>query len=423
MNRFFYNVFMYLATPLLLIYLLYRAIKSNDNRSRLSERFGLITLDFSHPVILIHSVSMGETIAATPLINQLINDYPHHQILITTSTPTGSAVVKKNFESRVAHCYLPIDLPGGVTRFLNQVKPQLVIIMETELWPNLMHQLHQRNTPVLLANARMSEKSMQGYLKKAAPLMREMLNKIDNVSAQFDSDGERFLALGLPPNKLSIGGSIKFEVCIKAELKQQQNSLKEQWAPNRSVWVAGSTHPGENEQILAAHNTLLTQFPDLLLVLIPRHSERFDDVAKQAQDAGFNVIRRSHQKIPSQECQVVIGDTMGEMLLLLGIADITYIGGSLIERGGHNPLEPAALGKPIIMGPSLYNFSDVSDKLIDAGGLETVADHAQLSTLINQLIKNPQRRLTMGNNALKVINDNQGTLNRLMSWVANNIKD
>jgi len=423
MNRFFYNVFMYLTIPLVMIYLLYRALKSDDYRGRLGERFGLKKLNISRPVILIHSVSMGETIAATPLIHQLVKDYPHHQVLVTTSTPTGSAVVKKNFGDSVSHCYLPIDLPGSVKRFLKQVKPHIAIVMETELWPNLIHQLSQRNTPTLLANARMSDRSMKGYLKKAAPLMQEMLSKITQVSAQYTSDGERFVSLGLSEDKLNIGGSIKFELSIKPELKQQQSALKESWAPNRAVWVAGSTHPGENEQILAAHKTLLKQYPDLLLVLIPRHSERFNEVVTQAQAAEFNVVRRSEQKIPSKHCQVVIGDSMGEMLLLLGIADITYIGGSLIQRGGHNPLEPAALGKPIIMGPSCYNFSDISDKLIGAGGLKTVSDSSQLSDLITHLLNEPAQLATMGNNALQVVKNNQGTLGRLMSWVSTHLND
>lgn len=409
---------MYLVTPFIMLYFFYRAIKSDDYRGRLKERFGFKKLTFSQPVILIHSVSMGETIAATPLINQLINDYPNHQVLVTTSTPTGSAVVNKTFGNRVEHCYLPIDLIGSVKRFLKQVNPEITIVMETELWPNLIHQLHNKNIPILLANARMSERSMKSYLKKAAPLMREMLSKVNRVSAQFPSDGDRFLTLGLPKEQLEIGGSIKFELSIPSKLKQQQHELKEQWAADRLVWVAGSTHPGENEQILAAHRILVSIYPDLLLVLIPRHSERFDDATTMAQTAGFHVARRSQQQAPSKQTQVVICDTMGEMLLMLGIGDIAYIGGSLIERGGHNPLEPAALGKPIIMGPSCYNFSDICDKLINAGGLEIVTDDIELANLISHLISDSTRRVTMGNNALKIVNENQGTLARLMSWVS-----
>lgn len=408
---------MYLATPFILLYLLYRALKSDDYRGRVGERFGFRKLTLTKPVILVHSVSVGETIAATPLIKQLVSDYSGHHILVTTSTPTGSEMVKKNFGDSVVHCYLPIDLPGSVKRFLKQVNPQAVIVMETELWPNLIHQLSSANTPILLANARMSEKSMNGYLGKAAPLMREMLNKLDCVAAQYASDGERFVKLGLPEEKLIIGGSIKFELSISDELKTKQQELKQQWAPNRLVWVAGSTHPGENEQIFETHKTLLKDFPDLLLVVIPRHSERFDEVTQQASDAGFAIVRRSEGIAPNNDTQVVIGDTMGEMLLLLGISDISYIGGSLIERGGHNPLEPAALGKPVIMGPSCYNFSDICDKLVASGGLQQVANSGELATLISQLLNDDIKRSEMSAKALQVVADNQGTLAKLIKWV------
>lgn len=417
MNRFFYNVFMYLATPFILLYLLYRALKSDDYRGRVGERFGFKKLTLTKPVILVHSVSVGETIAATPLINQLVSDYPEHDILVTTSTPTGSEVVKKSFGDNVVHCYLPIDLPGSVKRFLTQVKPQATIVMETELWPNLIHQLSKANTPILLANARMSEKSMNGYLGKAAPLMHEMLNNLDCVAAQYASDGERFVKLGLPEKKLTIGGSIKFELSISDELKAKQQALKQQWAPNRPVWVAGSTHPGENEQLFAAHQTLLNDFPDLLLVIIPRHSERFDEVTQQAINTGFTTVRRSEDATPNNDTQVVIGDTMGEMLLLLGISDISYIGGSLIERGGHNPLEPAALGKPVIMGPSCYNFSDICDKLVASSGLKHVANSDELAIFISQLLNDGIQCSEMGAKAQQVVADNQGTLARLMNWV------
>lgn len=421
MNRFFYNVFMYLATPFIVSYLGYRAIKSDDYRGRIAERFGFKQLNLIKPVILVHSVSVGETIAATPLIKQLINDYPNHQVLVTTSTPTGSTVVKKTFGDNVAHCYLPIDLPGSVQRFLKQTSPVIAIVMETELWPNLVHQLHKANTPILLANARMSEKSMKGYLSKAAPLMREMLSKLNCVAAQYLSDGERFIKLGLPKNKLIIGGSIKFELSISDELRAQQYSLKQQWAANRPVWVAGSTHPGENEQVLTTHKALLAKFPRLLLIIIPRHSERFSEVAQQVTAMEFESICRSHDIIPSESTQVIIGDTMGEMLLLLGLADIAYIGGSLIERGGHNPLEPAALGKPIIMGPSCYNFSDICDKLIASGGLTQVTDAHALTEKMSQLLANDDTRTQMRDAALQVVVDNQGTLARLMNWITQKV--
>lgn len=418
MNRFLYTVILYLATPFILLYLCYRAFKSADYRGRIAERFGFKLLKPQKSTILVHSVSVGETIAATPLINRLISDYPTYQIVVTTSTPTGSAEVKSRFGDRVLHCYLPIDLPGAVKRFLNHLQPQLCIIMETELWPNLIHQLDQRDIPTLLANARMSQKSADGYRAKAAPLMRDMLSKLNQVSAQFASDGQRFVSLGLAHDKLKISGSIKFDLTIDQQLITRQKQLKQQWADNRLVWVAGSTHPVEHEKLMQTHRQLLTQFPDLLLIIVPRHPERFDEVAKQCQDLRFNYIRRSTGEVPSNTTQIVVGDTMGELMLMFGLADISYVGGSLIERGGHNPLEPAALGKPVLMGESTYNFSDICQHLTQAGGLKQVEDEAQLQHELTTLFNDVEQRRSMGSNARDVVNKNQGTVERLLAWVA-----
>lgn len=417
MNKLLYSFFLYLATPVILLYLGFRAIRSTDYRGRIGERFGFNGFKITKPVILIHSVSVGETIAATPLINQIINQYPNHHIVVTTSTPTGSATVKKAFSERVLHCYLPLDLPGAMKRFVTKLKPEICIIMETELWPNMVNQLHRNGTPILLANARMSQKSAKGYLKKAAPLMLQMLSKINQVSAQFSSDGQRFIELGLDPAKLKISGSIKFDLTISPDLIDQQQQLKQQWAPQRPVWIAGSTHPIEDQKVLKTHQELLKQLPNLLLIIVPRHSERFDDVAKQCQDIGLTFIKRSDHQSPTDEHQVVVGDTMGELLLMCGVADVAFIGGSLIERGGHNPLEPAALGIPVLMGPHLYNFSDISERLMAANGMIKVADQTQLSRELLTLFTQPAERLAMGDNAKQFVLSNQGTLERLMEWV------
>ncbi|MDP2562530.1 lipid IV(A) 3-deoxy-D-manno-octulosonic acid transferase [Psychrobium sp. 1_MG-2023] len=417
MNRFFYTLLIYLATPIILCYLAYRAYRSSDYRGRIGERFALSPLKPTKPAILIHSVSVGETIAATPLINQIIKRYPDYQVVVTTSTPTGSATVKKAFSDRVMHCYLPLDLPGSMSRFLEQLKPELCIIMETELWPNLIHQLDKRHIPTLLANARMSQKSATGYLKKAKPLMAEMLNKLDQVSAQFDSDGQRFIELGLPAEQLKVSGSIKFDLTISDELIEQQRQLKQQWASERPVWLAGSTHPIEDQQLLACHQQLLTQFPNLLLIIVPRHPERFDDVAQHCQNTRFDFVRRSQGIAPLATTQVVVGDTMGELLLFCGVSDVAFIGGSLIERGGHNPLEPAALGVPVLMGPHVYNFSDISERLVTAQGMQQVSDSDELTQRLTELFSDQDQLDCMGRNAKALVQENQGTLERLLSWV------
>ena len=421
MNRILYTLFFYLVTPLILVYLGYRAFRSSDYRGRIGERFGLINFDITKPVILIHSVSVGETIAATPLIKKLLSKYPDHQLVVTTSTPTGSVTVKKAFGDAVSHCYLPLDLPGSMQRFLTKLKPQLCIIMETELWPNMLHQLHQAEVPTLLANARMSAKSATGYQSKAAPLMQEMLSNLTQVSAQFESDGQRFIELGLAPEKLAISGSIKFDLLISPQLIAQQTELKHQWAPHRPVWIAGSTHPDEDQQVLQTHQQLLQQHPDLLLIIVPRHPERFEGVAQLCHSMAFEFIKRSSGQAPESTTQIVVGDTMGELLLMCGIADVAFIGGSLIERGGHNPLEPAALGKPVVMGQHVFNFSDICDKLIATNGLTLVSDQAQLTQHVLGLFDDRTTMLTMGHNGQKFVKSNQGTINRLLDWVENHL--
>lgn len=418
MNRLLYTFFFYLLTPVILVYLGYRAARSADYRGRIGERFGFSKFVTTRPVILIHSVSVGETIAAIPLIKSLLSKYGDHQIVVTTSTPTGSATVKKAFGDDVLHCYLPLDLPGPMKRFLNRLQPVICIIMETELWPNMLEQLQQRKIPTLLANARMSQKSAQGYQAKAAPLMKEMLSKLDRVAAQFSRDGERFIDLGLNRAQLEISGSIKFDLTISPQLIEQQEQLRRQWAPDRPVWIAGSTHPIEDQQILATHQALLQQIPKLLLIIVPRHPERFEGVAQLCHTLQLNFIRRSDNRVPSAENQVVVGDTMGELLLMCGIADVAFIGGSLIERGGHNPLEPAALGKPVLMGPHVFNFSDVCDKLIAAHGMKIVTDQQQLSQQLLELFADPEQLMTMGHHAQQLVKSNQGTLARLLAWVS-----
>jgi len=418
MNRHLYTFFLYLLTPFIIAYLGYRALKSTDYRGRIGERFGFNKFKINKPIILVHSVSVGETIAAIPLINNLLKQHTDHQIIVTTSTPTGSAAVIKAFGDNVTHCYLPLDLPGAMKRFLNQVQPAVCVIMETELWPNMLHQLHQRHIPTLLANARMSQKSATGYHRKAGPLMIEMLANITQVSAQFASDGQRFTELGLAADKLQITGSIKFDLNISSQLLTQQAQLKQAWAAQRPVWIAGSTHPVEDQQILQVHQQLLQQLPQLLLIIVPRHSERFDGVSQLCQTMALNYIKRSDGQTPNQHTQVVVGDTMGELLLMCGVADIAFIGGSLIERGGHNPLEPAALGKPVLMGSHVFNFSDICQRLAAADGLTLVADQSQLSQELLGLLTNQDSLLTMGHNAQEFVKSNQGTVKRLELWIS-----
>ncbi|WP_118986043.1 lipid IV(A) 3-deoxy-D-manno-octulosonic acid transferase [Photorhabdus sp. CRCIA-P01] len=408
-----YQVLLYLIQPLIWLRLLLRSRQAPAYRQRWGERYGFCAGKVAAGGILLHSVSVGETLAAIPLVRALRHHYPFLPITVTTMTPTGSERVLSALGNDVNHVYLPYDLPGSMERFLNQVNPKLVIIMETELWPNLIFQLHQRNIPLVIANARLSARSAEGY-QKVASFVKTMLRSITLIAAQNPEDGERFVELGLKRSQLAITGSLKFDISVTPELAAKAVTLRRQWAARRPVWIATSTHDGEESIILDAHCKLLKQCPSLLLILVPRHPERFIKAEELTKKAGLSYILRSSDKIPDANIQVVIGDTMGELMLLYGIADLAFVGGSLVERGGHNPLEAAAHAIPVLMGPHTFNFKDICTKLNQANGLITVTDSHSLFTEINSLLTDEDYRLYYGRHAAEVLHENQGALQRLL---------
>lgn len=363
---------------------------------------------------MLHSVSVGETLAAIPLVRALRHRYPNLPITVTTMTPTGSERVRSAFGDTVYHVYLPYDLPCSLRRFFDQIRPKVVIIMETELWPNLVAELHKRNIPLVIANARLSARSAAGY-KKIGRLTKYMLRRITLVAAQNQEDGERFIDLGLKRSSLTVTGSLKFDISVTPELAARAVTLRRQWAPHRPVWIATSTHEGEESIVLAAHRQLLTNFPDLLLILAPRHPERFSTTQALTQSLGFNYTLRSSGELPSASTQVIVGDTMGELMLLYGIADLAFVGGSLVERGGHNPLEAAAHAIPVLMGPHTFNFKDICNKLEQADGLITVTDTASLAKEVGNLLADEDYRRYYGRHAVEVLHQNQGALQKLLS--------
>ncbi|MGL5990844.1 MAG: lipid IV(A) 3-deoxy-D-manno-octulosonic acid transferase [Plesiomonas sp.] len=419
MPRALYSLLLYLIQPLIWLRLFLRGQKAPAYRQRWSERYALcMTRRAKLPSggILLHSVSVGETLAAIPLVRALQSRYPALPITITTMTPTGSERVTATFGQQVSHCYLPYDLPDVMARFYRHLQPVLVVVMETELWPNMIHQAHQRGIPLIVANARLSERSAKGY-GKIRSLMAQTLPEITQIAAQTTDDGARFIQLGLPKSHLTITGSIKFDISVSPELHVQSQQLRQQWAAQRLVWIAASTHQGEESLILQAHQALLHTHPDLLLIIVPRHPERFAEVIAQTVGTGLSCITRSSGDIPTSATHVVIGDSMGELMLLYGIADIAFVGGSLIERGGHNPLEPAAHGIPIIMGPHRFNFKEIGEKLTTAQTLTTVSDAHSLTTTLQQLLQDSALRTTQGHNALAVLKQNQGALERLLQVI------
>lgn len=409
----FYNIIIYLIQPLIWIRLLLRSRKSPAYRKRWAERYGFCKGKVVSGGIMLHSVSVGETLAAIPLVRALRHRYPSLPITVTTMTPTGSERVQSAFGKGVHHVYLPYDLAGSVNRFLDEVNPKLVIIMETELWPNLISALHRRQIPLVIANARLSASSAKGY-QKLGKFIRTILQRITLIAAQNQEDGERFLSLGLKRNQLAVTGSLKFDISVTPELAAKAIALRSQWASRRQVWIATSTHEGEETLLLEAHKELLKAHPNLLLILVPRHPERFPVACELTRKAGLSFIQRSSGEVPSSTTQVVIGDTMGELMLLYGIADLAFVGGSLVDRGGHNPLEAAAHAIPVLMGPHTVNFKDICAKLAQDDGLITVTDTASLVKEISTLLTDEDYRLYYGRHAVEVLHQNQGALQRLL---------
>lgn len=408
-----YTILLYIIQPAIWLRLWLRGRRAPAYRKRWAERYGYCTGKVQPGGIVLHSVSVGETLAAVPLVRALRHRYPALPITVTTMTPTGSERALSAFGKDVHHVYLPYDLPAAINRFLDSTSPKLVIIMETELWPNIIRILHQRQIPLVIANARLSERSARGY-RKLGKCARRMLQAITLVAAQNKEDGDRFISLGVRPSQLAVTGSLKFDISVTPELAAKAITLRRQWAPHRPVWIATSTHDGEEQIILDAHQQLLYRFPDLLLILVPRHPERFAFACELTKKQGFSYTLRSTGDVPSASTQVVVGDTMGELMLLYGIADLAFVGGSLVERGGHNPLEPAAHALPVLMGPHTFNFKDICGKLQAAGGLITVTDAASLNKEIGHLLSDDDYRRYHGRHTVEVLHQNQGALERLL---------
>jgi 3-deoxy-D-manno-octulosonic-acid transferase len=428
--RFFYNLVFTVAIPFILIRMWLRGGANPGYRKRWSERFAFFKFTGKAHGLLIHSVSVGETLAAEPLVRSLQAANPDLTLTITTTTPTGSDQVKRLYADdlaagRIFHVYLPYDLPWLMARFIKKIQPQVCIIMETELWPNIIRSCNNRQIPVILANARLSEKSAKGYAK-FSKLTKPMLQGLDLVAAQHRNDGQRFIDLGIAENKVDVTGSIKFDISVPNKTIEQGQELKQQWGKDRPVLVLASSHEGEDDLILSSYQDLLADFADLLLVIVPRHPERFDEVAALVLDRELHLVRRSEafQKGSLQAnpmTQVYLADTMGEMLLILASGDIAIIGGSFIEHGGHNPLEACALSKAVVMGPSDYNFAAISQQLISQGAMQQ-ASAEQLTVCLRQLLERPEMRADMGANGQRVVADNQGAVGRLTELVGQQLR-
>jgi 3-deoxy-D-manno-octulosonic-acid transferase len=419
MMRLLYSILVHLARPAALAVVLGRSLRNPDYRKGLPERFGFAR---QSPVstIWLHAVSLGEVTAAVPIVRALHRRYPRIPVIVTVSTPTGRARAEALFGGSVAVRYLPYDTPGAMRRFLLRTRPRLAIVMETELWPNLFDQCRRQGVPIVLASARMSQKSVDRYLRFRS-LFAAAFSTNTTIAAQTSADAARFIAVGAPPSQVQILGNVKFDLTVDAATMEQGLALRTAWG-DRPVWIAGSTHQGEEDIVLAAHAELRRMLADALLVLVPRHPQRFAAVAGLLEANALPFERRSltaaaGNSAVAPQTQVLLGDTVGELSLLYAAADLAFVGGSLVPVGGHNLLEPAALGLPVLTGPYQANGAQIAQQLIAAGAAIEVADAHGLADALRRLLAAPDAARRAGAAGRRVIDANRGSVARLLRLI------
>ncbi|MGY3944332.1 lipid IV(A) 3-deoxy-D-manno-octulosonic acid transferase [Aeromonas tecta] len=411
--RLLYNLLIHLGLPLALL-ALYRPKKGKPGfGARWAEHLGRAPASGQEAPLWIHAVSVGETLAISPFIRALKAERPDLPILLTTTTRTGAEQAEKLGEL-VVHRYAPLDYPWAIAAFLKTFQPRALWVMETELWPNWLAACEARHLPVTILNARLSERSCSRYARFQGAF-DALSRPLTHLLCQHQDDADRFHRLGIGRERLAVTGSIKFDIQLGDELLVKGHSLRQMLGKARPVWIAASTHQGEDEQVLAAFDLVLRTHPEALLMLVPRHPERFERVAELC--APYGCVRRSrHQGEPLKGSdQVYLGDTMGELPLMLAAADLAFVGGSLVPVGGHNLLEPAALGKPCLTGPAYFNFSDITRQLVAQGGAAVVEDAAALGNSVSRLFSDAGARRQMGEQARAVVLRNQGALARTLS--------
>jgi 3-deoxy-D-manno-octulosonic-acid transferase len=413
--RYLYTALTYLLRPIAFAIVLWRGLRNRRYWIGLGERFG-----FGSPLdaraVWVHAVSLGEVTAATALIRALRARYPEAPLVVTTATPTGRARAEALFGAAVVVRYLPYDTPGSMRRFLARTRPRLAIVMETELWPNLFAQCRRQGIPVVLANARLSARSVARY-RRFGTLFRAVFSDSTFVAAQSADDAERFLAIGAAPDRTRVVGNLKFDVLVDDALVERGRELRAAYWDARRVWIAGSTHEGEEDLALTAHARLQADVPGALLLVVPRHPERFQAVADLLNRRGFRFERRSSDNPVRADAQVLLVDTMGELATLYAAVDVAFVGGSLVPIGGHNLLEPAALGVPVITGPYQSNAREIAGLLVNEGAAAQVPDAAGLAEAVTELFLDEPKRQRAGAAALRVVALNRGSLVRLLKII------
>ena len=409
---------MYVAAPLFSVVLWLRGLRDPSYWNNFGERYGCgDTLD--KPCIWVHAVSVGEVQAAAALVNTLRERYPDIPIVVTTFTPTGAGRARVLFKDRAQVRYLPFDLPGAVRRFFKRIQPRIAVIFETELWPNLYHECGRRRVPLVLASARLSARSVGRY-KRLGALFRETLAQGVVVAAQGEADANRFRALGSDPGNTHVTGNLKFDFSVPPDIGERGGALRGYYAPGRSVWVAGSTHGGgEEDALIEAQKIVRSRLPNALLVMAPRHPNRFGEVAAQLVSRGVRFIRRSQTPAAGAigEADILLLDSLGELLDFYAAGDVAFVGGSLVPIGGHNLLEPAALGMPILTGPHNSNSAEAARLLIGSGAAQVVENPQDLAEKVLALLKDPADRARMGKEGRAFVAANKGALQKLLGLV------
>lgn len=399
-----------------------RGIKAPAYFRRWRERFGIFPNPQFKKSILIHAVSVGEVNAAIPLIKALMEKYQDYDFVITTVTPTGSDRVQQIFGNSVFHLYLPYDLAGAVKRFLRKINPEIAIVLETEIWPNLFRFCKKRDIPIVVANARLSETSLKGY-KWVQSLATMAVNNTKFVAAQTKTDAQRMIRLGCDVDKIYVVGSLKFDIIIEDEIIEKGKEIQKHCSPNHLIWIAASTHQEDEEELLDAYDYLKKKYPKLLLIIVPRHPERFQVTTQACIQKGFNTQLRSVCGLYDINADVFIVDTMGEMLEFYAASDIAFVGGSIANIGGHNVLEAAVFKLPVLVGPNTHNFAEITQLLHDCGGSRLVKNADDIIDSMQELIENPKTRTTMGNAAYKLVQENRGAVALTMKLIANAMHD
>lgn len=407
MLRFIYTLIYYFCAPLLCLRWVYKSFQPPQYREPMRERFGFVKKQKAASVWF-HAVSMGESIAAKSIIERLLVQHPNLNIVVTTTTPTGAKQIIEGLGNKVTHHYSPCDLPGTIKRFTRRVQPKVLVIMETELWPNWLHHLKSKNIPVILANARLSEKSARKYLKLPS-LSRQMMAAFKLVMPVNEKDAKRFIDLGVEPSRSVVTGNIKFDQVFE---NHSGESFYTDWErdPAQLVWLAASTHKGEDEVLLQAHRRVLESLPTAKMIIVPRHPERFDEVSSLVENMGLTCHRRSQPESWNPQSQVMVGDSMGELMLAYKLSDIAFVGGSLVPIGGHNMIEPASLAKPVLSGPYVHNFSEVYLELQNQGGAKTVSTAEEIADAVVELMNDDKQRLLMGQRAQAMVEQSRGAL-------------